>query len=196
MPSNDIDQIIGTFRANRERFEAFARSLGDEELARPVPNSTWQVKDFISHLATLDTESVRWFEALAKGAKDPTEYEDGTQFDIDEWNDEAVAKRRERSVDQIFAEAEENRERLLKALGRLTDEQVEQVVHFRGDNKRGPTDVKFKMFLFGLARHDPVHVADMLKALPKRAEEPEMQAWLDDPAVKWYQNAMSGPPRR
>lgn len=195
MPSKAIEQIIGTFRANRERFEAFARSLSDEELARPVPNSTWQVKDFVSHLATLDTESVRWFEALAKGAKDPTEYEDGTQFDIDEFNDKIVAKRRDRTLDQIFAEAKENRERFLEALGQLTDEQVERVVHFRGDKKRGPADVKFKTFLFGLARHDPVHVADMLKALPEQAEASEMQAWLDDPAVRWYQNAMSGPAR-
>ena len=107
-------------------------------------------------------------------------------------NDDSVAKRSERTEDGIFAGAEENRERFLEALGKLTDEQVERVVHFRGDKKRGPADVKFKTFLFGLARHDPVHVADMLKALPERAEAPEMLAWLDDPAVKWYQKAMSG----
>ena len=45
----------------------------------------------------------------------------------------------------------------------------------------------------GLARHDPIHVADMVKALPERAEEPEIKAWLDDTVVKWYQRAMAGP---
>ena len=72
MASEAIDRVIERFRTNREKFEAFARSLSDAELARPVPNSTWLVKDFVSHLATLDTQSVRWFEALAKGAKDPS----------------------------------------------------------------------------------------------------------------------------
>ena len=158
-----------------------------------MPNSTWQVKDFISHLATLDSQSVRWFEALAKGAKNPTELADGTRFDINEWNDEIVAKRRERTVDQIFTEAKENRERFLSALGQLTDEQLDRVVHFDGDGKRDPADVPFKLFLRGLTRHDPIHIADMLKALPERADEPGMREWLDDPAVKWYQNAMSGP---
>ena len=52
------------------------------------------------------------------------------------------------------------------------------------------------LFLFGLARHDNIHAADMLKALPERADDPELKAWLDDPAVKWYQDAMSGPPKR
>jgi uncharacterized damage-inducible protein DinB len=196
MPSERIDRLVGRFRSNRERLEAFCGALSDEELARPVPTSTWQVKDFISHLATLDTQSVRWFEALAKGDKDPSAYRDGTRFDIDEWNDEIVAKRRDRSIDQIFAEAAENRERFLTALEQLTDEQIERVVHFGGDNKRDPADIPFKLFLSGLTRHDPIHVADMLKALPERANEPGMQEWLDDPAVKWYQNAMSGPPKR
>ena len=57
-------------------------------------------------------------------------------------------------------------------------------------------DVPFKLFLFGLARHDNIHAADMLKALPECADDPELKAWLDDPAVRWYQDAMSGPPRR
>lgn len=196
MPSEATAGIIETFRTNRVRFERFCRSLSEEELARPVPNSAWVVKDFISHLATLDTESVRWFEALASGATDVTQYEDGTKFDIDEFNDDIVAQRRERTLDEIFREAEGNRERFLTALGQLSGEHLDRVVHFAGDNKRDPADVKFGTFLFGLARHDPVHVADMLKALPERADDPEMKEWLNDPAVIWYQNAMSGPPRR
>ena len=36
----------------------------------------------------------------------------------------------------------------------------------------------------------------MLKALPERTSDRELAAWLDDPVVKGYQQAMSGPPRR
>jgi hypothetical protein len=69
-------------------------------------------------------------------------------------------------------------------------------VHFTGDNKRDPADIPFKLFLQGLTRHDPIHVADMVKALPERAEAPELKAWLNDTVVQWYQTTMSGPARR
>lgn len=197
MTSESVQRVIHMFRSNRERFEAFCRSLSEEELGRPVPNSTWQVKDFAAHVATLDTELVRWFEAVISGnTKEPALSADGTPFDVDQWNDAAIERRKDWSLEQIFAEAGPNRERLLDTLSQMTDEQIEQVVHFGGDNKRDPADVPFKLFLFGLARHDPIHTADMLKALPERAEDAELKAWLDDPAVKWYQDAMSGPPRR
>jgi uncharacterized damage-inducible protein DinB len=197
MPSEAVRRIAETFQTNRQRFERFCRSLSDEELARPVPDSSWQVKDFISHLATLDTEITRWFEAVMAGdTSGPGQNTDGSAFDIDAWNEEAIQERKDWTLDQIFEEAAPNRRRMLETLARMTDENIEQIVHFSGDNKRDPTDVQFKLFLHGLARHDPIHVADMLKALPERAEDSETKEWLDDRAVQWYQNAMSGPPRR
>ena len=33
----------------------------------------------------------------------------------------------------------------------------------------------------GLARHDPIHVADMIKALPERGEDPDIKAWSMTP---------------
>lgn len=197
MPGESIERLVETFERNRVRFETFCRSLSDEELARPVPNSSWQVKDFVCHLATLDTETTRWFEAVMAGdLSGLVETPEGAKFDIDAWNDEAIAERKGWTLDEIFAEAAPNRQRMLETLSRMTDEDIDQVVHFAGDNKRDPADVQFKLFLFGLARHDPIHVADMLKALPERADDPELKEWLDDRAVQWYQNAMSGPPRR
>jgi Mycothiol maleylpyruvate isomerase N-terminal domain len=197
MPSDTIDRLTQQFRDNRQRFESFCRSLSDEELTRPVPNSTWSVKDFVAHLATLDTELIRWFEAVREGTTDePARSTDGSPFDVDKWNNGIVAERSDWSLDQIFEEAAKNREQLLTALQALDDQKIEQTVHFPGDNKRPPADVPFKLFLFGLARHDNIHAADMLKALPERADDAELKAWLDDPAVKWYQDAMAGPPRR
>jgi uncharacterized damage-inducible protein DinB len=197
MPGETIDRLTQQFRANRQRFEAFCRSLRDEELSRPVPNSTWTVKDFVAHLATLDTELIRWFEAVREGnTLAPPRSEDGSTFDVDKWNDARIAERRDWPLSQILEEAAGNRQAFLEALSQLTDEQIDKTFHFAGDNKRDPADIPFKLFLYGLARHDPIHIADMLKALPERADDPELKAWLNDPAVKWYQDAMSGPPKR
>lgn len=197
MASETIARLTQQFRTNRTRFEAFCRSLSDEELERPVPNSTYRVKDFATHLATIGPEIVRWFEAVRGGQPDQPAAADGSPWDVDKFNDAVVAERRgDWSLDQIFHEAEENRKALLESLQTLDYEKIEKVVRFNGDNKRPPADIPFKLFLFGNARHDLIHIADMLKALPERASDPEMQAWPDDPAVKWYQDAMAGPPKR
>jgi len=196
MATERIQKTIDTIKDERRRFEAFCRSLSEEELARPVPDSTWIVRDFIPHLGTLDTELIRWFEGVANGIPDATARDaDGQPFDLDGWNDSTVAERREWTLDKVFDEATANREKLIATLEKLTDEQTDSVARFGGDSKRPPADVPLKLFLAGWAHHDAIHVADMLKALPERADHPEMKAWLAHPAVAWYQQTMSGPAR-
>ena len=197
MATARMQKTIDTIKNERRRFETFCRSLSDEELARPVPDSTWIVRDFIPHLGTLDTELIRWFEGVANGVPDAIERDaDGRRFKLDAWNDRTVAERRQWTLDEIFAEAAANRERLIVTLERLTDEQTDTVARMGGDSKRPPADVPLKLFLAGWAHHDAVHVADMLKALPERADDPEIRAWLDHPAVIWYQKTMAGPARQ
>lgn len=197
MTSETVTNVIQSIRGHRERFERLCRSLSAEELALAVPESTWSVKDFIIHLATLDIELVRWFDGVGAGRLDAgASNADGSPFILDDWNEIEVSKRRGQLLDEIFEEAARNREKLIECLERLEDAQIEQVVHFNGDNKRDPANIQFKMFLLGWARHDPIHVADMVKAMPERADDPEIVAWLNDPAVKWYQNAMAGPAKR
>ena len=196
MATARMQKTIDTIKNERRRFETFCRSLSDEELARPVPDSTWIVRDFIPHLGTLDTELIRWFEGVANGVPDAIERDaDGRPFQLDNWNDSTVAERREWTLDKIFDEAAANRERLIVTLEKLTDEQTDSVTMMAGDSKRPPAEVPLKLFLAGWAHHDAVHVADMLKALPERADEPEMRAWMDHPAVTWYQKTMAGPTR-
>ena len=196
MATARMQKTIDRINDERRRFEAFCRSLSEEELTRPVPDSTWIVRDFIPHLGTLDTELIRWFEGVASGVSDAMERDaDGRPFQLDNWNDSTVAERREWTLDKIFDEAAANRERLIVTLEKLTDEQTDSVTKMAGDSKRPPAEVPLKLFLAGWAHHDAVHVADMLKALPERADEPEMRAWMDHPAVTWYQKTMAGPTR-
>jgi hypothetical protein len=197
MTSETVLGLIERFRDNRERFVAFCRSLSDEELARPVPDSTYRVKDFVSHLATLDPVMAQQFERAAQGQMEELgRGDDGSPFDVDKYNDAEVANRRDWSLDQMLEEAAANRAVFLDSLAKLEDEHIDKVVHFTGDNKRDPADIPFKLFLQGLTRHDPIHVADMVKALPERAEDPELKAWLNDTVVRWYQTTMAGPAKR
>ena len=195
--SETVAGIIGSIRGHRAKFERFCRSLSDEELSRPVPDSTWVVKDFVSHLATLDSELARTFEAAAAGRpEDAGRNADGTPFDLDGYNDARVAERQDWPLERILEEAADNRAALIETLERLTDEDIARVMHFQGDAKRSPAQLPLKVFMMGWSLHDPIHVADMLKALPQRADDPELAAWLSHPVIQGYQQAMSGPARR
>jgi len=194
--SNDaVLKLVDRFKQNRVQFIDFCRSLSEEELGRDVPDSTYTVKDFVSHLGTLDPALTRQFEALAAGrVEEIGRGDDGEPFDIDRYNDALVAERRDWTLDKILEEATQNREEFLAALAKLQDEQIEETMHFTGDNKRPPADIRFKLFLQGLTRHDAIHVADMVKALPERAEDPAIGEWISDTVVRWYQTTMAGPP--
>ena len=53
------------------------------------------------------------------------------------------------------------------------------------------TDLPLKLFLVGWAQHDPIHVADMIRALPELADDPDIKRWIDNRFVAGYQAVMS-----
>jgi len=185
--------VVDRLTDERARLERFARSLTDEELTLAVPGSTWTVKDFIVHVATLDTAYIGWFTALS-GDSDSGSHRGSAGFDVDHFNESAVAERRGRSVDAILDEAATLRGRLISVMERLTDDQLDATIRFGGDRKRPPVDLPLSQFLPGWACHDAIHIADMLKALPERRNEPPIVAWLGRPdlaaSISSYQKAM------
>jgi hypothetical protein len=186
-----VAKVVETLAENRRLFEAFCMSLSDDEAMRAVPGSTWVVKDFASHLATLDVLFERYTASIVEGgAIDMRQDADGSAFNLDAWNDAQVAERRGWTMARIFEEAATNRASLIGAMGRLSDGDLARPMHF-SDSKRGEADFPLGLFLTGWAQHDPIHAADMLKALPERAADAELQAWVSNPFVTGYQKAMS-----
>ncbi len=184
---------VASLADERTRLERFARSLTAEELDRPVPGTVWTVRDFIAHVATLDAAYIGWFTALA-GGPDPGGHRGSPGFDVDAFNEAAVAERRGRSLDDLLREGAALRARLVAVIARFTEAKLDSTIRFGGDRKRPPVDLPLGQFLAGWARHDAIHVADMLKALPERRKDPEIVAWLARPdvagPVSAYQKAM------
>ena len=142
-----VQKVIDAIVENRVRFGAFCYSLSDEQLNRPVPESTWVVRDFAAHLDTLDPQMVRLFESTAAGGR--VQEPGGGDFDVDAFNDAAVAERRAWPLERVFAEAAGHREQLIASLARLTDEQVAKPMYFAGDAKRKGGEVPLNLFLAG-----------------------------------------------
>ena len=189
-----VAQVVAVIVENRRRFEEFCYSLSDEQLERPVPDSAWIVKDFAAHLATLDVTFRKYLESVEAGGQiDLSRDTLGEAFSLDRWNDEQVEQRRALSIREILAEAATNRARLIETMERLTEEQIGRPMHFT-DPKRGAADFPLNAFLIGWAQHDPIHVADMMKALPELAGDEALATWMANPFVRGYQASMSSAP--
>ncbi len=164
--------VIAEAGANRDRFAAFCRSLTADELSRPVPEATWAVRDYLAHLATIDIWVGDWFTHLAEGRPWRPKGEGGAPFSIDTWNEAEVVARREHDVEQLLTEASGHRERLWETVERFTPQVLAGKMDFHG------ASITFLRYLQLWTGHDPAHTRDMVRALPERAAESDLLAWL------------------
>lgn len=187
-----IARVIDELAMHRERFETFCRALGTEELERSVPQSTWLVRDFISHLATIDVPVAQMFRSMHAGEDVGIRNADGGKWDVDDWNEQQAQERRTWNIDRIFAEAAGTRAELLEHLSALTTEDIAKTLKFGGDAKRPPSEVVLGQYLQGWCKHDPMHALDISRALPERVTA-DVQEWFSDPIVQMYQRMMNRP---
>ncbi len=177
-----VQAVVALIAGERQRFERFCRSLSAAELAQPVPGSTWEVQAFISHVTALEIPYRDWMAALA-GRPAAGSHRGSPDFAVDQYNEVAVAELRSRGVEALLQEASRERAALIADLAHLTDAQLDATIRFGGDSKRPPVDVPLAAFLHGWARHDVIHVADMLKALPEHRTDMDIAAWLGEAEV-------------
>lgn len=187
----DVEAVLAELDGHRMQFTVLCRSLSEEELGRPVPGSTWLVRDFIAHLATIDGPVDEMFRTVHKGGDAGIRAGDGERFDVDRWNEARVQERRQLSVDEMLMEAATVRTQLRGTLASLTEEDITKTIKFQGDARRPPADIELRTYLRGWCKHDVMHAADMMRALPDRMT-PRRDHWFDDPVVKAYLNAMNG----
>jgi Mycothiol maleylpyruvate isomerase N-terminal domain len=188
--NKDVAAVMKELDGHRERYIAFCRSLSEEQLGRPVPNSTWVVRDFIAHLATIDGPVGEMFTAMREGGDPGVRTADGVKWDVDSWNDRQVEKRRARPLEEILEEAAASRAVLRETMARFSTEDLGRKLKFGGDGKRGPSEVPLLGYLRGWCKHDPMHAVDMARAMPE-VLTPEFKAWIDDPVIAGYQAAMN-----
>jgi hypothetical protein len=145
----------------------FVRSTPRESWHNTSPGATWQARDYVAHLASIDpllAAAMRdWQSASADGM--------GGSFSIDDWNEEQILARRSTPIPDLLDEMERNRADLNAALADFTDEQLDQMMHFAGDSKRAPRDVPVHLFLTFWAFHDRWHMEDARRAIAGEEEQ-------------------------
>ncbi len=178
--------VIDKAAEERRRLVEFVRSVPGEAWANRSPDGAWQARDYLAHLASIDPLLTGWFRSLQGGEATVA---GARSFSIDEWNEEQILARRDRSIDDLLDELERHRVDLNAALADFTDEQLDQTIHFGGDNKRAPRDIPLHLYLRGWVYHDRWHTEDARRALAGEPEQPfgdeafarAMQARADQP---------------
>ncbi|MEO6397986.1 MAG: maleylpyruvate isomerase N-terminal domain-containing protein [Tepidiformaceae bacterium] len=185
-----VEEVLNELDGHRVQFAVLSRWLTAEQLERPVPQSTWIVKDFISHLATIDGPVSELFRTTHEGGDPGIRTADGARLDVDSWNERQVQQRRSLTVDEILEEAARERSLLRAHLARLTEADLASTMKFQGDGKRPAAEFPLGAYLKGWCKHDVIHASDMLRAMPERMT-PILERWLDDPVVRRYQAMMN-----
>lgn len=161
-------QIIDRAAQERARYIEWVRSVPESGWRNMSPDGTWQAKDYVAHLASIDPLLTAYFRTFQRDAS--TAGGAGRSFDINDWNEEQILARRERTIDELLAEMTKHRVDLNAALADFTDAQLDTTFHFAGDGKRAPRDMAIVEFLRDWVFHDPWHTEDARRALKGQAQ--------------------------
>jgi hypothetical protein len=171
MPVERVQEVIDRITKERERFVGFIRGVPGEQWRNISPGGIWQARDYVAHLASIDPLITAWFRSLQRGEGWP-DYGGDQPFQIDDWNEEQILERRERTMDELLEEMTASRTELIDALADFTDEQLDTTIHFGGDKKRAPRDIPFHAYLQFWAFHDRWHTEDARRAIAGEEEQP------------------------
>jgi hypothetical protein len=150
-----VSKVVDELAAHRATFEAYCRSLSEEQLGRPVPGSTWLVRDFIAHLATIDEPVGEMFRTVHAGQDPGIRSAEGARWDVDRWNEDRIQERRALPIEDLLAQAAEFRARLLIHLTALDETDLAKSLKFQGDARRAPGEWPLGGYLQGGANMTP-----------------------------------------
>lgn len=113
-----IDQV----NADWDAWTKLVDSIPDERKHEPGAVGFWSVKDTIAHIAVYEDWTLKWLEPALDGQPARFEKEDDiSEFDFDEQNAIFYEQHKDRSLEDIQAEATQIHQRLMDALNRLPE---------------------------------------------------------------------------
>jgi uncharacterized damage-inducible protein DinB len=116
-----IQTLIDKLAAAREKILQTIEGLDEKALTWQPGDGRWSIQETLAHLASSEESHRQMAQAIAAG-----QTMDVPDFDLDAWNAAQVAKRRQRSIDEILEEMAAERQRTLSALQDLEGEALDR----------------------------------------------------------------------
>ena len=114
-------QIVDDTAAVRGDVLALASSLSAEQLARPLPEGEWTVKDALAHLASIEARLRLMLATVLDGG-----VWSGNRDDLDAYNARCVEERRAWAADAVLTELRVSGQETDTLIGQLTDEELDR----------------------------------------------------------------------
>ncbi len=150
----ELEPLVDQLKMCRGDLQQALDGLIPEQLFQPFPNAQWSIKDEIAHIAADESLQTELLRSIATGAPSPLP----PDFDPQKYDQEGVAKSRDKTLAQVWSDLEQSHARLLNLLDSLTPEHLER----RGSHPlQGMLTVK--EFLVIIYSHEVNHVRGIIE---------------------------------
>ena len=110
-------------QADWAAWQAAIAAVPEERLHEPGASGHWSVKDLIAHITVFERWTIEWLEPALEGNPPAWSYPDGKEIrDIDEENAHYYEQNRERTLEDIQAEAARVHEQMMALLDRIPED--------------------------------------------------------------------------
>jgi hypothetical protein len=154
-------EVAQSLKAVVERAEKIAARLGEKDLACPVCENGWSVKQVFAHLASMGA-SPSFFIGMAQRAA-PGAGGGGGGFDIDAFNKQQVEMRKDRSMAELLAEFRKGHEQGITLIDSTPDDVLNKQLP---DPFRGGMSTPLEMIQSSCSGHEGEHL-DQVEAVLK-----------------------------
>jgi hypothetical protein len=154
-------EVAQSLRAVVERAEEIAARLGEKDLACPVCENGWSVKQVFAHLASMGA-SPSFFIGMAQRAASGAGGGGGGGFDIDAFNKQQVEMRKDRSMAELLAEFRKGHEQGITLIDTTPDDVLEKKL---ADPFRGGMATPLEMIQNSCSGHEGEHLDEVESVL-------------------------------
>ena len=149
-------EVAQSLKAVVERAEKIAARLGEKDLACPVCENGWSVREVFAHLASMGA-SPSFFIGMAQRAASGGAG-GGGGFDIDAFNKQQVEMRQDRSMAELLAEFRKGHEQGITLIDTTPDDVLEKKLP---DPFRGGMSTPLEMIQGSCSGHEGEHLDEV-----------------------------------
>lgn len=133
----DKANMLGTMQAERAKLDGLLATLSAEQMCQRALENEWSVKDVLAHIATWERRCADWIQAGLRGER-PDKPEKGyTWEELDTLNEKTFLGNRERTLNDVQADARLAYQQLLEQVQALSEDDITNPQRFPWTDGRG-----------------------------------------------------------
>ena len=151
-------EVAQSLKAVVERAEKIAARLGEKDLACPVCENGWSLKQVFAHLASMGASPSFFIGMAQRAASGAGGGGGGGGFDIDAFNKQQVELRKDRSMAELLAEFRQGHEAGIAMINSTPDDLLGKQLP---DPFRGGMSTPLEMIQNSCSGHEGTHLDEV-----------------------------------